>query len=85
MSVVNDFLRWIQGGLQSALAGTVMRIHEEPLATVALARVGLTAAVGFGLGWSGEQVALFVGFIEVLTFWIARKEVTPNVNVPTGD
>ena len=78
MSVIRDFLAWIQRGLQAIAAGVVVRIREEPVATVALARVGLTAAVGFGLGWSGEQVALFVGFLEALTFWIARQEVTPT-------
>jgi len=33
--------------------------------------------VGFGLGWSGEQVALMVAFIEAVTAWIARRQVTP--------
>jgi hypothetical protein len=33
--------------------------------------------VGFGLDWSGEQVALMVAFIEAITAWVARRQVTP--------
>ena len=36
--------------------------------------------VGFGLGWSGEQVALMVAFIEAVTAWVARRQVTPMTN-----
>ena len=38
--------------------------------------------VGFGLGWSGEQVALMVAFIEAVTVYVSRRQVTPNVHVP---
>jgi hypothetical protein len=31
--------------------------------------------VGFGLGWSGEQVALMVAFVEAVTAWLARRQV----------
>ena len=42
--------------------------------------------VGFGLGWSGEQVALMVAFIEAVTAWVARRQVTPTTSpsLPEG-
>ena len=42
--------------------------------------------VGFGLGWSGEQVALMVAFIEAVTAWVARRQVTPmtSPSLPVG-
>ena len=36
--------------------------------------------VGFGLGWSGEQVALMVAFVEAVTAWVARRQVTPTTS-----
>ena len=44
-----------------------MRVREEPVLTVGLFRAAVTMLVGFGLGWSGEQVALMVAFIEAVT------------------
>jgi hypothetical protein len=29
------------------------------------------------LGWTGEQVALMVAFVEAVTAWLARRQVTP--------
>jgi hypothetical protein len=42
--------------------------------------------VGFGLGWSGEQVALMVAFVEAVTAWVARRQVTPmsSPSLPEG-
>jgi hypothetical protein len=42
--------------------------------------------VGFGLRWTGEQVALMVAFVEVVTDWVARRQVTPMTNpaLPEG-
>ena len=42
--------------------------------------------VGFGLGWTGEQVALMVAFIEAVTAWLARRQVTPMASpaLPEG-
>ena len=42
--------------------------------------------VGFGLDWSGEQVALMVAFVEAVTAWVARRQVTPMVDpaLPEG-
>ena len=41
--------------------------------------------VGFGLGWTGEQVALMVAFIEAVTAWVARRAVTPTSNPQLAD
>ena len=70
MKLIRDFLAWIQSMLQS-----------EPVLTLAVVQAGIAMAVGFGLGWSGEQVALTVSFMAALLGWIARSEVTPNVRV----
>lgn len=70
MRYITDFLRWIQSMLQ-----------QEPVLTLAVVQAGIAMAVGFGLGWTGEQVALTVSFMAALLGWIARSEVTPNVNV----
>ena len=42
--------------------------------------------VGFGLGWSGEQVAFMVAFVEAVTAWVARRQVTPTMgpSLPEG-
>jgi hypothetical protein len=83
--MIKDFLHWIQSGLQSAGAGIVLRFREEPVLTVGLFRALITMAVGFGLGWSGEQVALMVAFIEAITVYISRQQVTPNMRVIEGE
>jgi len=83
--MIKDFLDWIQSGLQSVAAGIVVRFREEPVITVGLFRAFITMLVGFGLGWSGEQVALMVAFIEAITVYVSRREVTPNVRVVEGE
>ncbi len=83
--MIKDFLHWIQSGLQSMAAGIAARFREEPILTVGLFRALITMLVGFGLGWSGEQVALMVAFIEAVTVYVSRQKVTPNVRVPKGD
>jgi hypothetical protein len=77
VSVVGDLLAWLQGGLQDLGEAVSMRVREEPVLTVGLFRAGVTMLVGFGLGWTGEQVALMVTFIEAVTAWLARRQVTP--------
>jgi hypothetical protein len=79
---VRDLLAWLQHGLQAIAAGVAIRVREEPVITVGLVRAFLTMLVGFGLGWSGEQVALMVAFVEAVTVYVSRRQVTPNVNVP---
>jgi hypothetical protein len=86
MSVVADLLAWVQGGLQGLGKAVSLRVREEPVLTVGLFRAAITMLVGFGLGWSGEQVALMVAFIEAVTAWIARRQVTPMTrpSLPEG-
>ena len=80
--MITDFARWVQHILQSVADGMVRRFREEPVLTLALVQAAAAVAVGFGLEWSGEQVALFVSFMAALLGWFARSEVTPNGNVP---
>lgn len=54
------------------------RIMNEPVAMLTLIQAGITMAVGFGLEWSGEQVALVTTFSAAALGFIARKSVTPN-------
>jgi hypothetical protein len=79
---MRDLLAWLQHGLRAIAAGIALRVREEPVITVGLVRAFLTMLVGFGLGWSGEQVALMVAFVEAVTVYVSRRQVTPNVNVP---
>ena len=67
VSAVGDLLAWIQGGLQGLGEAVSMRVREEPVLTVGLFRAAVTMLVGFGLGWTGEQVALMVAFVESVT------------------
>jgi len=80
--VIGDFLTWIQSSLQRLGHAFGLRLREEPVLTLQVVQAGAAMAVGFGLGWSGEQVALFVTIMAALLGWVARREVTPNVNVP---
>jgi hypothetical protein len=82
VSPVADLLAWLQG-LGEAIS---LRVREEPVLTVGLFRAAVTVLVGFGLGWSGEQVALMVAFIEAVTAWVARRQVTPmsSPSLPEG-
>lgn len=56
------------------------RVREEPVLTAGLFQDAITMLVGFGLGWSGEQVVLMVPFIEAVTAWVARQQVTPTTS-----
>ena len=80
MSLIADLLAWLQGGLQGLGEAVSLRVREEPVLTVGLFRAAIAMLVGFGLGWSGEQVALMVAFIEAITAWVARRQVTPMVD-----
>jgi hypothetical protein len=73
VSVLGDLLTWVQGGLQGLGDAVPRRVREEPVLTVGLFRAAVTMLVGFGLGWTGEQVALLVAFIEAVTAWVARR------------
>ena len=86
MSVIGDLLAWLQGGLQGLGAAFLLRVREEPVLTVGLFRAAITMLVGFGLDWTGEQVALMVAFVEAVTAWVARRQVTPMADpaLPEG-
>jgi hypothetical protein len=86
VSVIGDLLAWLQGGLQDLGAAVSLRVREEPVLTVGLFRAAVTMLVGFGLGWTGEQVALMVAFVEAVTAWLARRQVTPTTSpqLPEG-
>jgi hypothetical protein len=86
MSVLADSLAWLQHGLQQAGHAISLRVREEPVLTVSLFRAAVTMLVGFGLGWTGEQVALMVAFVEAVTAWLARRQVTPmsRPSLPEG-
>jgi hypothetical protein len=85
VSVLGDFLTWLQRGLQGLGEAVSLRVREEPVLTVGLFRAGVTMLVGFGLGWTGEQVALMVAFVEAVTVWVARRQVTPTSNPQLAD
>jgi hypothetical protein len=68
---------WLDQAGCRARRGRPLRVSEEPVLTVGLFRAAVTMLVGFGLGWSGEQVALMVAFVEAVTAWVARRAVTP--------
>jgi hypothetical protein len=86
VSVLGDTLTWLQRGLQQFSAAVSLRVREEPVLTVGLFRAAVTMLVGFGLGWTGEQVALMVAFVEAITAWLARRQVTPmsSPSLPEG-
>jgi hypothetical protein len=78
---MSELRAWIGSALHAIGSGIVVRVREEPVITVGLFRAFITMLVGFGLGWSGEQVALLVAFIEAVTVYISRQQVTPTVRV----
>jgi hypothetical protein len=80
VNLIADLLAWLQGGLQGLGEAASLRVREEPVLTVGLFRAAVTMLVGFGLGWSGEQVALMVAFVEAVTAWVARRQVTPTTS-----
>ena len=64
--MLNDFLDWLQDILRS-----------EPVLVLGVVQATLAMLVGFGLGWSGEQVALVTAFAAAVLGVIARQRVTP--------
>ena len=51
---------------------------REPVLILGLIQAGVALAVGFGLSWSGDQVALVMAFTAAVLSVIARQRVTPN-------
>lgn len=55
----------------------VDRLLNEPVMVLAFIEAGLALAIGFGLNWTAEQVALVIAFTSALLGLIARSQVTP--------
>lgn len=52
-------------------------IKRNPQRLAAVFKAGLAVAVGFGLGLTGEQVALLVVFMETVLLLPSEAAVTP--------
>jgi hypothetical protein len=63
--------------IEAIISGIADRIKNEPVLVLAVIQTGLALAVGFGLKWTGEQVALTVAFSAAVLGLIARARVTP--------
>lgn len=51
---------------------------REPAAILGLIQAGLALAIGFGLNWTGEQVALVLAFSAAAVAVITRQTSTPT-------
>lgn len=72
--------------MKTFLDGIWSRITSEPAFTLALVQAGLALAIGFGLKWTPEQMALALAFTAALLGWITRSQVTPlnSPSLPVG-
>lgn len=52
-------------------------LGREPVLILGLVQAAIALAVGFGLNWSGAQVALVIAFTATLLAVVARSKVTP--------
>ena len=50
---------------------------REPVMYMAVLQAAIALAVGFGLDWSGDQVALVTAFAAAMLGFVARSRVTP--------
>jgi hypothetical protein len=64
--MIGRFMAWVQDLLRT-----------EPVLMLALVQATLGMLVGFGLAWTGEQVALVTAFSAAVLGVIARQRVTP--------
>ena len=53
-------------------------ITDEPVMVQGLVQAGIAMLVGFGLGWTADQVALVLAFTATLLAVVARTFVTPT-------
>lgn len=65
-----QFLRDLWGGLTD-------RLSSEPVLVLGVVQAIVALAVGFGLQWSGEQVALVTAAAAAVLGLIARSKVSP--------
>jgi hypothetical protein len=54
------------------------RLLNEPVAVGAVVRLGILAAMAFGLKWTPEQLAAVMAFVEAVLLLVTRTVVTPN-------
>lgn len=57
--------------------GTIL--GREPALILGLVGAGIALAVGFGLNWTGQQVALSMAFTAAVLGVIVRQVVTPVI------
>lgn len=53
------------------------RFQEEPVMVLEIVQAALALIVGFGIGLSGEQVALIMAFSATVVGFLTRQRVTP--------
>lgn len=56
-------------------------ITDEPVLCQGLVQAVIAMLVGFGLGWTADQVALVLAFTATVLAVAARAMVTPTANV----
>ncbi len=54
--------------------------NREPVRCAAFIRAVILCAVGFGVAWTPEQVALIMIMVEAFFAMITRSQVEPNLN-----
>jgi len=54
------------------------RLWNEPTVIAGAIRAIILAAVAFGLGWTGEQIAALMFAVEAILTVFNRSLVTPN-------
>lgn len=59
-------------------------IQAEPVAAQGIVQAGIAMLCGFGLNWSGQQIALVMTFSAAVLAFVTRKTVTANVNQGAG-
>lgn len=58
-------------------------LNREPVAIMFVIQTGLALAMGFGLDWTSEQMALVLTFSGAVLGLLTRQVVTPFVPVGT--
>ena len=54
-----------------------MIFNREPALVLATVGAIISLAVGFGLNWTGEQVALVMAAVQAFLGLVVRQKVTP--------
>ena len=59
-------------------------LGREPVAIAAVVRAAILLGTAFGLGWSAEQIAAVMVFVEAVLALLTRQSVTPMATLPPG-